>query len=178
MTLRSVFEEVNHTVKELSQKVREVSKRQKDLWQQVPFLALQADGRTGYSDQYARAYIQGYWAVESSVSGGCYSVYVDIETGELVSAYDPRQVARDKDVINLAVDPQQLDASHLVKALKVAAKEPIGSYYDAKKRKERKERITSILRRGNITQNHYRRTINPKEVYGMNALDSILDTLG
>lgn len=178
MTLQRTFEEVNDVARELVQKVQKVSKQQKSLWQQVPYLALQADGRTGYSDQYSRAYHQGYWAVESSVRDGSYSVYVDLETGELVNAYDPRETALDEDVLSIILHLHKLDATQIVSALKAHATEPIGNYYNAKDKRERTEYINSILQQGNITQVSYRRTVRPKEVHEANVLAPILDTLG
>ncbi len=72
--------------------VRDYSRSQKEFWQRIPLLALEADGRDGFYDNYYRAYRQGFWALQSSVSRGYYSVYVDLSTGELVDAYSARTV--------------------------------------------------------------------------------------
>lgn len=178
MMPKSLSKEVRDAVRQLAQKTRKASRQQRVLWQQVPYLALQADGRTGYSDQYSRAYHQGYWAVESSVRGGSYTIYVDLETGELVNAYDPRRTARDEDILNIFPNLHQLDAARVVKELKAGARKPIGSYYNSKDKKERERRINSVLRQGNITSDSFRRTVSPKEVREANALAPILDTLG
>ena len=177
MDLRKIFEEVNSEVRELLQKIRNIAKQQKSLWQQIPYLALQADGRSGYSDQFSRAYHQGYWAV-GNTRNGCYRIYVDLETGELVDAYDPQRMAQDEDILSIIQHLHQLDAAEISKNLKARAKEPIVGYYNEEDRKAREERISSILQQGNIAQDSFRRIISPKEVHEANVIAPILDTLG
>lgn len=162
-----LFKKLLASAKELVNSIRELSKSQKDAWQQVPFWALQADGRTGFSDQYSRAYRQGYWAVETTVHKGSYSVYVDLETGELVSAFDPRKQARNTDVLMIASDPIQIDAVSLVKELSRDAKQPVDTYYNAQKQDKWRQ---AILKELNLRPNAYRRKITPKEVYKRNSL--------
>ncbi len=178
MNFRQVSREVDADVVVLVSRVTEFSRRQKALWQKIPFLALSANGRSGYSDQYSRAYGQGYWAVEASVSDGEYCVYVDLETGKLVNATDPRRPAKAEDVLRIARSLDQLDAASIVKSLEVQAKEPIGSYYDAKARRERKQRIAAILREGKIKRDSFRRSVSPREVYEGNVVGPLLDMLG
>jgi hypothetical protein len=62
---------------EVSNEVSEYVISQKDDWQKVPWLALQADGRGGYSSRLAMAYREGLWNVDDSV-------FVDLESGNLV----------------------------------------------------------------------------------------------
>lgn len=167
-----LFKKLSASTKELVNLTRELSKSQKRIWQQVPFLALQADGRTGYSDQYSRAYRQGYWAVESTVHGGSYSVYVDLETGELVSAFDPRKEARDEEVLMIASNPNQLDAVSLVTEIAKDAERPIGSYYNAQEQEKWRQ---ETLKEYNLRPAEYRRKVSKKEVYEGNSIAGLVD---
>jgi len=97
---------------------------QKNLWRRVPYLALEADGRTGFGDNYSRAYNGGFWALDGSIVNGGYEVYVHLTTGNLVDAYfasnslsvsgvDIRKeskLKRAKDSSILGLDLDELDA--------------------------------------------------------------------
>lgn len=72
---------------ELVENIREYSLSQKEEWQKIPMLALEAEGRTGYSDTRSRAYTQGFWALEPATRNGKYQAYVDLATGEIVDAW-------------------------------------------------------------------------------------------
>ncbi len=144
----------------LAEGIRNYSKAQKKLWQRVPLLALEADGRDGFLDNYSRAYDTGFWALEAGIRDGCYSVYVDLATGELVDAYSasggfsvcdidvPKESkikpAGKEDVLTLAFRLDELDARKLVNSLERKAKEPYPSYYNPEEQeawrdKKRKE---------------------------------------
>lgn len=128
---------------DLVDKIKEYSRSQQKQWQQVPYLALQADGRSGFNDNYSRVYYTGYWAMESSVHNGDYHVYVDLATGNLVNAYhasssvcifdadipkESKQILADDDeIIALALD--DLNARQLVQMLRQQAQMPYPSYY-------------------------------------------------
>ena len=64
------FNSLKNTVKAIVLDIRKLSKSQKNIWQKVPYYALQADGISGYNDAYSRAYRQGYWAIEASAQNG------------------------------------------------------------------------------------------------------------
>ena len=134
--------------------VRKTSRDQVDLWRQVPWLALQADGRTGYLDKYSYAYYYGFWDLDvtsstdllgiSDVSG----ITVDLETGELMrarSVYEPRapehlyrleesnpEAASEREVLALLHRPELLDAQEVVRHLKEQAKRTYWKGYDIK----------------------------------------------
>ncbi len=178
MTSQKLFDGVSRTALELVQQVREGAEQQKALWQKVPYLALQADGRTGYSDNYCRAYHQGYWAVEGSQVSGSYTIYVDLETGVLVNAYDPRQKARDNDILRIAFGLHELDAADIIAGIQAHARMPCGTYYNNKELRERKARIASILREGHITRTAYHRTVSPEAVHRQNVIAPFQDMFG
>ena len=144
---------------DISKNIRGYSISQKEFWQQIPSLALEADGRTGHSDNYGRAFRTKYWALNSSIENGNYQVYVDLRTGDLVDAFhasdfsimdytietEKKSVpAEDEQIIKLAFHLCELDASRILKELKKESKQPHGSYYNTKEkeawRKEMREK--------------------------------------
>ncbi len=130
--------EIIANAEKVVREIHDYSRSQKELWQRIPLLALEADGRTGFSDNYSRAYHNGFWALEGSVSSGHYSVYVDLATGELVDAYSASRSfsvcdidvpkdstlkpARNVEVLNLAFNLDELDAQKIVASLEEQAK--------------------------------------------------------
>jgi len=121
--------ELNSKAEDLVAKIREFSKSQKELWQKIPYLSLQADGRAGYSDGLSRAYRNGFWELECSLVSGFYQVYVDLETGELVNAssVSARQ-ASDKNVLKIALNLEQLNAQKIITCLEERACQPYPTY--------------------------------------------------
>ncbi|MDP3734090.1 MAG: hypothetical protein Q8R37_02585 [Nanoarchaeota archaeon] len=130
---------------DLVEKIREYSLSQQQQWQRVPYLALMADGRSGFNGNYSRAYHQGYWALESSCKSGYYNVYVDLDNGNLVDAHhaassidlfdvdipkESKSVPANEDEI-ITLDLDNLDARSLVRMLQQQAQEPYPSYYKA-----------------------------------------------
>ncbi|MEK7628786.1 MAG: hypothetical protein AAB421_05245 [Patescibacteria group bacterium] len=108
--------------------VRACSRAQKDLWQKVPWLALQADGRTGYSDSYSRAYNNGLWTLTVAHHGYC-SAFVDCATGELVDA-ELRPLV-EKYVLEVAAYIEQIDAHAVTKGLAADASRRTSDCYNA-----------------------------------------------
>jgi|SRR3989344_1244560 len=153
----------------LVDRVKVLSLSQKPLWQKIPLRALQADGRSGYSDQYGTAYEIGYWKLESSIANGLYGVCVDLATGELVDAgsilgnsmetYDgpvdfppmrERRLASESSIIFLLRFPEkliekELNAQHIIESLENQSKEPYFSGYDSEEqeawRQETRQRL-------------------------------------
>lgn len=118
-------------VKELDELIREYTRSERELWRLVPYLALHADGRSGYSSQYAVAYQKGLWIIEHSVDRfGSYTVAVDCATGELVSIPNTHEKAHVEDVLRCASRLHEFDAAAVVLALQQAGKKPYFSGYD------------------------------------------------
>ena len=99
--------------RKLAEAMRNYSRSQKILWQQVPDLALEADGRSGYLDETHRN-VLGIRALPSGTWDRTYHLFVDLETGDLVSGHELRTLS-DDDV--LKIKPDDLDASRLVREL-------------------------------------------------------------
>lgn len=116
---------------EAAEIVREFSRSQAEEWRKIPALALEADGRTGHSDQYSRAYRSGLWALRSGVRDGWYELFVDCATGDLVNAGENLDPAPDHAVLRVLQRPEELDAQAIVERLEAEARKEHGSYYDA-----------------------------------------------
>ena len=102
---------------ELVETIREYSRSQKEIWQLVPNLALEADGRSGYG--LNRVHSQGVLGLRSTIHDGSFTVYVDLATGELVDPHTfhgkSRLVpARDVSVLEVLANLDALDAQKIV----------------------------------------------------------------
>ena len=108
--------EIIANVEKVVEEIRDYSKSQIKLWQRIPLLALEADGRTGFRGNYSKAYHNGFWALDGSFSDGHYLVYVDLSNGELVDEYVLKP-ARNKEVLQLVFNLEELDAQKIVTSL-------------------------------------------------------------
>ena len=73
--------EIETGARDLAERIREYSRSQVELWQQVPLLALEAQEKDSPNNEYRRAYEQGYLSVnDDDFTPAC----VDLETGELI----------------------------------------------------------------------------------------------
>lgn len=104
--------------------LRRWSLAQVELWRQVPWAALQADGRGGWNEKYAMAYRHRRWWLRSSESHGHYGLAVDLGTGEIWAG------AGYKDRLPLewelvGVDPEELDAGLVLSRLRDFDDDPL-----------------------------------------------------
>jgi hypothetical protein len=105
------------------------SKKQKELWQQVPYLALQADGRGGYSGQYSYAYSCGFWKLTSySNSGMSHPYRVNCATGAICYWSDGAPEVDPHSTGLLDVSIEDIDVNRIIADLKKAAVRPYASY--------------------------------------------------
>ncbi len=92
--------------------------KQKETWQLVPNLALEADGLSCWSDTYRSAYMHGMWKL--GIRGYKFEPCVDLETGELVwyshqqSTFVPLP---NNNLLDIAKNIQQINASRVVNNL-------------------------------------------------------------
>ncbi len=118
-------------VKELDELIRAYTRSERELWQLVPYLALQADGRSGYSSQYSLAYSVGLWRIEHSLDRfSSYTVAVDCATGELVSIPNTHEKAHKEDVLRCASRLREFDAAAVVLELRKEGKASYSKCYD------------------------------------------------
>lgn len=106
---------------ELIEAKRQWCRKQKPLWQQVPWLAVQADGRDGWNDSYSRAYSWGLWTLPT-MRNGYYVAFVDCQTGELVTYPEKLRPLDGATVLQLSLE--SIDAGKVVDDLREAGREP------------------------------------------------------
>ena len=168
MNLAEVSKQIEFDAKKLVEKIRQFSKAQKSIWQKIPYLTLQVDRRTGYQEDNKRAYEEGYWPIRyGSILNNDHGIFIDLETGELVEAYNPKLLASDKDVLLLAQSPDRLKAQNIIDTLISQRREAIlDDCYDSKKQTSWRN---WTKRRYNLKPNRYSRVISPTRVYERNV---------
>jgi hypothetical protein len=112
----------------LAETIRTYARSQKELWQLVPWLALEADtAHNSPRTQSDWAYDHGLWPVgEFDLQGGCFHVCVDLATGELIDPvaffHDAGKLvpAQDRFVRKLASTSGvgELDAAAIIRGFK------------------------------------------------------------
>lgn len=116
-------EAIQVVLPKLVKDVREWCESKAELWQRVPNLALEANGRSGYLDDYSYCYNFGFWRIWGRSPRGQYLLCsVDCATG--VIAYDAESfrqgrlvVARDRDVLHLLDRLDEIDAELVIARL-------------------------------------------------------------
>ncbi|OGF28083.1 hypothetical protein A2303_00780 [Candidatus Falkowbacteria bacterium RIFOXYB2_FULL_47_14] len=105
--------------KEVEGGIRDYCRAQKGLWQRIPWLALMADGRGGFSPTKGRAYREGYWMIFSSgrANGPFCTVEVDCENGELDARLN-------SDIVKLIDHLDELNAAKIIAELKIETLKP------------------------------------------------------
>lgn len=111
--------------------LRQFCREQKSLWQQVPWMALQADGRTGWSESYARAYKSGYWTIDRVRVHSYYVGFVDLATGELVGIGPGKSLSTATPLSGdfvLQVTIKDIDAAHVIGEIQQDVMRPLIAY--------------------------------------------------
>lgn len=112
---------IDELVKDLAELIRSNFRADKELWQQVPYLAWDSDGRTGWNSEYQQIYTTGYYRM--SCSGR--DIVVDCATGELYHWTTTRSVSNEK-IIEL-VRSHDIHADTVIKYFLALAKNKISS---------------------------------------------------
>lgn len=128
---------IKQNAHKLADEIRKYCEDQKEIWQTLPYLALQADGVDGFSSDYQICYRYGYWRYwNNSPRGGFLGLSVDCSSGQLVN--EPKSdhkkqviLATDKEVLTYATKPEAFDASEIAEYLKQKSQEEPGSWYTA-----------------------------------------------
>lgn len=94
---------LNQGITEVAQSIRVFSESQVDTWRYLPYLALQADGRRGYSSFNKHLYTHGMLSLGLS-SENLYGTFIDCDSGAVL-----RQNCR-VELDRLASDQQVLEA--------------------------------------------------------------------
>lgn len=127
-------ESLTQSVQDLVQDMRDWCESQVELWQQVPNLALEADGRTGFLGNWGYCYTYGFWRIwESTPRGGYLLCSVDCVSGKLArdtASFKKGELvlASDKEVAQLLMRLDDIDAQKVVENLTAHAQKPISPY--------------------------------------------------
>ena len=127
-------------IAETAARLRLLARSQVAMWQKLPALALEADGRTGHSGDYqkmiARSRLELRGREQSLSERG--RIDLDLMTGEFKS---PHSEKLSPDHIVARLDPKSLDAETWIEKLAAEARRPHGSYYDAAEKERWREKL-------------------------------------
>lgn len=132
MNIESTRQEIESKRASYVEALRVYALAQVEDWKRIPWLALQAEGRSGFTDEGASRYGAGYLRLVNS--GGSYRIFLDLDTGELCNSFYPIKLAPDPLVMQLT--PEDLTASKYIVELEERARRPTISYYDPAKQEE------------------------------------------
>ena len=132
-----MFQEETQSVESLGDQlveiIREICRSQVEFWQRVPALALEYDGRDGYSGHMQLAYSSRLWELDIDGSPGRSGCCVDLETGELVSLFRNTESGHaplvKQQVLKLTFDMQQLDAQAILNWMTEHIQQPYPGYF-------------------------------------------------
>ncbi len=131
MSLVNMATAVEESISHLVEQVCAYSIAQKSLWQQVPWLALEADGRHGYNGAYSGAYSHGFWPLHSTnMTGPGYVGYVDLATGNLVLSMTQPVRPSNARLACIACEPDLLNAQKLLDHLTTESVRPYFEHHD------------------------------------------------
>ncbi len=95
-----------------------------ELWGQVRGWALEADGRTGYSDLLAHAYKYSRWYLLTSRKEGFYTVSINLDHGTLIHGGSAALINHTSNALLCAIDPEDFNVQTLLKRLQEQASNP------------------------------------------------------
>lgn len=125
-------QELTAKAAELATEIRAWSESQVHLWQQVPNLCLEANGRSGYSEHLGSG-TGGLWSIwERSYRGEYWLLSVDCATGQFVGNRGVSKPASDQAVLALATRLDEIDAAAIIGSLTELAHAPRPSWCSEK----------------------------------------------
>ncbi len=123
-----MFEEIMTEYKNLAGNIRKYSQSQAAYWQTIPWFAVHADGRTGYSQQLATAYQYGRWILPWPSGTNKPEISIDLANGNFVYR-DRTPVEQDYMLLHLAHDIDSISAAKVINDLINEGQKPYPSYY-------------------------------------------------
>lgn len=103
-------------------------------WVQIPYWALQANGRDGWSQACTEAYSLRRWDVFNDRN-----VFVDLKTGKIVDL-NGRVITDTEAILRIASDLECVDAQTILVGLKIQAKKKTAPYMNKKEVEEIRKR--------------------------------------
>jgi len=147
---------------ELAEAVREYSRSQAELWKQLPWWTLQAQGRvSGWGPGYEYSF--GIHILESLDTHGHHIGGVDLETGEIIyipdSSTNIRPITDDTQI--LEIDLEELEAEPVLAMHKEEAGQRTASYYNYEDQEDRRQ---ELARRYGLSEGEPYKRIKPFKV--------------
>lgn len=140
---QALLAEINGNKDRLVTTIREYVRSQVDVWRHMPHMAVEADGRVGYSGDLMLIYRYGYFA-PNPMRVGLDTPLVDCANGELVIFHKenvPPEPLSDAEVLELHDELDRLDASAQIANLKRAALEPLLPIFNERTQREWRDRV-------------------------------------
>lgn len=145
-------QERNALNEKLAEGLRQYSRSQKTFWQKMPYLIVQNEGRSGYSDWAFKAYGYGLYPF-------AYILNIDLENGELLDRYRPHLPADTASVLQLSWE--DLDAEARVREYEQTLSKPEKeSGYRSNSIEEINNWRNTQIARFNLNPHTYKRTCN------------------
>jgi hypothetical protein len=123
--------ELNESLIGLAEGIRAFSQSQVDSWKQLPYLALQAEGTSGYSSFRSKLYRHGLLHVVGQAEG-LYGTFIDCNNGNILRQFgklEPNRIASDADVVEAWLPQgEKFNAQKWLEQYQAAAVEPHKSY--------------------------------------------------
>ncbi len=141
--IKNEYDEIDKRNKMLINLIKDYSISQKENWQKIPYLALMADGRTGYGSYHSTAYYHGYWTIFTDPK-----FFVDLANGELVDLgwnFNESEEADDQKILDPDFSISYLDTKEIIKDLKEQSLCSYSNCYDPKKQEQWRNKIISLL---------------------------------
>ncbi len=145
-------------VDEILERLTQQILSQAELWKKVPFLALEANGRSGYSDDWNVAYQHGYWALRDIRTKQTLA-YIDCENGKLRAANEctiENTTPSKRDLLIILADLKMADAEAVVENLQQQSTRPHSSGYDPDQQEEWRK---SQREKYGVEETYRRRTV-------------------
>lgn len=134
-----------------AQAIQAYSQSQANIWRQIPYWAVMANGRRGWSDQLSAIIHSGILRLESSVGfsvSGHYTAAVDLASGTIIGLrnlvqFDNIPPVEDRLLCFLSL--AELDASLALEDLKQQAQQPFSSYMGSGHPQEWQQQAEEVL---------------------------------
>ena len=157
-------EYINERVSELAYCIRDLSGIQTDIWRQLPYFALQAEGLADNDHFNIRLFRQGLLTINGYPATLC-GTFIDCENGNILSLQgeeDLGALARDIEVVSTWLPKgESFNANTWMNKILINAFKPYNSYTDYDEARNQKWRVDIAF--GLNLRSIYSRPRNPQE---------------
>jgi hypothetical protein len=155
---------INERVGELADCIRDLSSIQTDIWRQLPYFALQAEGLTDNNNFNIRLFRQGLLTINGYPATLC-GTFVDCDNGNILSLQGEEKLdslAGDTDVVTAWFPRgENFNANTWMNLILINAFKPYGSYSDYNEARNQRWRYDTVLELD--LRSVFARSRNPQE---------------